>query len=96
MDSLQQRGEETLRGGGAAAEALHFRLNVYPIDIPPLRDRRTDTGVLFFNCSGSASPRSAPAIARLTTRSAPRGFPPVPSRAWLSRRGRAMSASSWA
>ena len=30
-------------------DALYFRLNVYPIDIPPLRERRTDTGVLFFN-----------------------------------------------
>ena len=29
-------------------DALYFRLNVYPIDIPPLRARRADTGVLFF------------------------------------------------
>jgi two-component system nitrogen regulation response regulator GlnG len=33
-------------------DALYFRLNVYPIDIPPLRDRRADTGVLFFNLLG--------------------------------------------
>lgn len=30
-------------------DALYFRLNVYPIDIPPLRARRADTGVLFFS-----------------------------------------------
>ena len=29
-------------------DALYFRLHVYPIDIPPLRARRADTGVLFF------------------------------------------------
>ncbi|MEO8211697.1 MAG: sigma 54-interacting transcriptional regulator [Myxococcales bacterium] len=30
-------------------DALYFRLNVYPIDIPPLRSRRADVGVLFFS-----------------------------------------------
>ena len=30
-------------------DALYFRLNVYPIDIPPLRVRRADVGSLFFS-----------------------------------------------
>jgi two-component system, NtrC family, nitrogen regulation response regulator GlnG len=33
---------------GRFDNALYFRLNVYPIDIPPLRARRADVGVLFF------------------------------------------------
>ena len=33
---------------GRFDNALYFRLNVYPIDIPPLRVRRADVGALFF------------------------------------------------
>jgi two-component system nitrogen regulation response regulator GlnG len=34
---------------GRFDDALYFRLNVYPIDIPPLRARRADVGTLFFS-----------------------------------------------
>jgi two-component system nitrogen regulation response regulator GlnG len=33
-------------------DALYFRLNVYPIEVPPLRARRADTGILFFGALG--------------------------------------------
>lgn len=43
--ATSQNLEESIRGGGFR-EDLYYRLNVFPIHIPPLRDRRSDIMLL--------------------------------------------------